>query len=118
MPYAHSQLTAHEFERTFDVNVSPHELVWHRDHNLRLITVIAGTGWKFQLDNQLPRELKVGDQFQIPARMYHRLIKGDSNLKLWICETESTHQESHLLHPQMHHAHHAHPHHEHHLIPA
>lgn len=92
-PYAHTQLSEHEFERVFHVHVMDSELVWHRDHNMRHITVTAGTGWKFQLDNELPCELNVGDQFQIPARMYHRLIKGDTNLRLQICETESTHQE-------------------------
>lgn len=92
-PYAHVQLSEHEFERTFDVHVPEHELVWHRDHNMRQITVVEGSGWQFQLDNQLPRALKVGDQFEIPACVYHRLIKGDSNLKLRICECEPIHQE-------------------------
>jgi quercetin dioxygenase-like cupin family protein len=93
VPYAHAQLTDHEFERTFDVNVAPHELVWHRDHNTRLITVMEGSGWQFQLDNQLPQLLKVGDQFEVHAGVYHRLIKGDSNLKLRICERAPIHQE-------------------------
>jgi len=85
-PYSHVQLTHHEFERTFDVNVPEHELVWHRDHNTRSITVVEGEGWQFQFDNQLPRLLKVGDQFEVCGGVYHRLIKGDSDLKLRICE--------------------------------
>jgi len=92
-PYQHTQLSAHEFERTFDVNVAPHELVWHRDHNTRSITVCEGSGWRFQLDNQLPQELHEGDQFEVPAGMYHRLIRGVSPLKLRVVEIESTHQE-------------------------
>jgi quercetin dioxygenase-like cupin family protein len=92
-PYAHTQLSHTEFVRTFDVNVAPHELVWHRDHNTRSITVVEGEGWRFQFDNQLPRELKVGDQFQVCAGVYHRLIKGDTDLKLQIVETEPIHQE-------------------------
>lgn len=93
MPYAHVQLTDHAFERTFDVNVNEHELVWHQDRNPRLITVTAGSGWRFQLDNQLPRLLYVGDQFDVPAHTYHRLIKGETDLKIVICEHVSTHQE-------------------------
>ena len=85
-PYSHVQLTHHEFERTFSSHVMDTELVWHRDHNTRSITVVEGSGWQFQLDNQLPHVLNVGDQFQIQAGVYHRLIKGDSNLKLRICE--------------------------------
>ena len=92
MPYSHTQLSEHEFERTFHVHVMDTELVWHRDHNHRSITVTEGTGWQFQLDNQLPRLLNVSDSFEVPAGMYHRLIKGDSDLRLQICETESTHQ--------------------------
>lgn len=93
MPYAHTQLSEHEFERTFSSHVMDSELVWHQDRNHRSITVTEGTGWKFQLDNQLPCVLNVGDTFEVPANMYHRLIKGDTDLKLWICETESTHPQ-------------------------
>lgn len=92
-PYHHVQLTDHEFERTFDVHVPPHELVWHQDHAHRSITVCEGSGWRFQLDNQLPQLLHEGDQFEVPAGMYHRLIRGVSTLKLRVIETESTHQE-------------------------
>lgn len=93
MPYAHTQLSAHAFERTFRVDVSDAEMVWHLDRNHRHITVIQGTGWQFQLDNQLPHTLQVGHVFEVPAHVYHRLIKGDSDLKLRICELESIHQE-------------------------
>jgi hypothetical protein len=54
---------------------------------------MKGDKWQFQLDNQLPFELCVGDVFEIPAGVYHRLIKGDSDLKLQICEHESIHEE-------------------------
>ena len=72
--------------RTFDENVSEIELVWHRDHEARTVTVIEGTGWKFQYDNQLPVELKEGDIFSIEAMRYHRILKGDTGLVLKIDE--------------------------------
>jgi len=92
-PYDHTLLTAHEFERTFSTHVQESELVWHRDHAIRQVRVMKGDKWQFQLDNQLPFELCVGDVFEIPAGVYHRLIKGDSDLKLWICEHEYIHEE-------------------------
>ena len=72
--------------RTFDENVSDIELVWHRDHEARTVTVIEGSGWKFQYDNQLPIELKEGDVFSIEAMRYHRILKGDTGLVLKIDE--------------------------------
>lgn len=93
MIWQQTHISAHTFERVFSCEVSDVELVWHRDHLPRHITVCEGSGWQFQLDNQLPRELNVGDQFEMTAQVYHRLIKGDTDLKLRICESESMHQE-------------------------
>lgn len=72
--------------RTFDENVSEIELVWHRDHETRTVTVVEGIGWKFQYDNQLPVELKEGDVFSIEAMRYHRILKGNTGLVLKINE--------------------------------
>ena len=46
--------------RQFDEDVNDDELIWHRDKRTREITVLEGKGWKLQLDNQLPTELKQG----------------------------------------------------------
>jgi len=72
--------------RTFDRNVSEIELVWHRDHKPRTVTVVEGNGWKFQYDNELPTELKKGDVFSIEAMRYHRILKGNTGLVLKINE--------------------------------
>lgn len=55
--------------------------------------VVEGENWQLQLDNQLPEIMMQGATYVIPARMYHRLIKGDSDLIIKISECESTHQE-------------------------
>lgn len=107
-PYQDDVHASHTWCRTFPHDVTDAELIWHMDRLMRMITVVSGANWKLQLDNQLPELLRVGETYQIPAEYYHRLIKGDSDLIIQIVETESTHQESHLLHPQMHHADHAH----------
>ena len=70
--------------RTFDSSVSSSELVWHRDREDRIVKVLEGKDWYFQFDDQLPFELKYGDQFFIEKMTYHRLIKGSTNLKVLI----------------------------------
>lgn len=72
--------------RVFSEDVSPEELVWHRDKADRIVTVLEGTGWSFQRDNELPFELHPGDKFFIEAFEYHRIIKGKTELKLKIEE--------------------------------
>jgi len=85
-PYKQTHIYDGGFLREFAVDVDDKELVWHRDKKKRLIEVIEGEGWLLQCDNQLPRELKVGDRFGIFANTYHRLFKGTSNLKIKIHE--------------------------------
>lgn len=70
--------------RTFNSNLDSSELVWHRDREDRTVTVLEGKGWSFQYDDQLPLELKEGDQFLIERMTYHRLLKGTTELKVLI----------------------------------
>ena len=85
-PYTQKQLTDESFLREFSESVESEELVWHRDRQDRLVKVIEGTGWKLQMDNQLPKELKEGDTVFIPKNTYHRIHKGDSKLVVKIKE--------------------------------
>ena len=75
--------------RQFNEDVNDDELIWHRDKRTREITVLEGSGWQLQLDNQLPKELQRGRLYKIPKMEYHRLIKGTGKLvvKIW----EETH---------------------------
>jgi len=72
--------------RTFPFDLNEEELVWHRDHNDRNVKVLTGEGWKVQMDNQLPKEIKRGDTFFIPKETYHRIIKGNTDLVVKITE--------------------------------
>ena len=72
--------------RTFPFDLNEEELVWHRDHNDRNVKVLTGKGWKVQMDNQLPKEIKRGDTFFIPKETYHRIIKGTTDLVVKIIE--------------------------------
>jgi len=72
--------------REFDANIDVSELVWHRDKKNRVVEVVSGKGWKFQMDNQLPIELKEGMVLQIPKETFHRIGKGDTKLVIKIKE--------------------------------
>ena len=74
--------------RTFDSSVDGEELVWHRDRQTRTVKVLEGTGWRFQMDNQLPQQLSKGDVLHIPKETYHRIMAGDNNLVVEIEEHE------------------------------
>jgi|TARA_R100001015_G_C4491011_1_gene68587 quercetin dioxygenase-like cupin family protein len=72
--------------RTFEPTVNESELVWHRDKKDRVVVPILGKGWKFQMDNDLPRDIKIGEEIFIPKNTFHRLHLGESVLKVKILE--------------------------------
>jgi len=83
-PYQDLKITEKSKIRVFESNVDSGELHWHRDRENRLIEVLEGNGWMLQLDDELPVEMKVGNQYLIPEGVYHRTIKGDGDLKIKI----------------------------------
>ena len=68
--------------RTFSKDVDEMELIWHTDNEDRDIEVLEGEGWQFQRDNELPLVLKEGDRIFIPRHQVHRVIKGETDLKI------------------------------------
>ena len=74
--------------RTFESSVDGEELVWHRDKSTRTVKVLEGTGWRFQMDNQLPQQIKQGDVLHIPKETYHRIMAGTNDLVVEIEEHE------------------------------
>ena len=70
--------------RTFSKDVDKMSLIWHTDQEDRTVTVLEGNGWQFQRDNELPLELKKGDRIFIPRHQVHRVIKGETDLKIKI----------------------------------
>lgn len=75
-------------ERFFSCNLDSSELIWHRDKKDRIVTVVEGQGWKYQIDDELPIELKEGDELFIPAMTYHRIFKGKTDLRIKIKEND------------------------------
>jgi quercetin dioxygenase-like cupin family protein len=86
-PYIEKFLNNGIIVRTFSKDVLSEELVWHRDKNNRDVTVISGEGWLLQLDDNLPTELKEGCTYHIPAYVYHRIKRGNTDLTVQIRET-------------------------------
>ena len=68
--------------RTFSNETDNGELVWHRDKEDRIVESIGDTNWLIQLDNEIPKPLT--ERTFIPKEVYHRVIKGDGDLKVRI----------------------------------
>jgi quercetin dioxygenase-like cupin family protein len=83
-PYINTPITQTSVIREFSSEVDPMELVWHQDEEDRTIEILEGEGWQLQRDNELPLALQKGDIIFIPMGQIHRVIKGNTNLKIQI----------------------------------
>ena len=81
-PYIDIEVTDKYIIREFNENIDPIELLWHRDDEDRTVEILGETNWRVQLDNELPTSLN--ESIFIPRHHWHRVIKGDGNLKLKI----------------------------------
>ena len=79
-PFSEKQINDSTVVREFNDDVDTQELIWHMDREDRLVTILESNGWEFQMDNQLPKAMKKGDQIFIPKYTYHRIIKGEGKL--------------------------------------
>jgi hypothetical protein len=80
LPFNEIELEKNTFIREFKVNTDSGEMVWHRDREDRIVESIGETDWMIQIDNELPKSLN--RKVFIPMGIYHRLIKGSSDLKI------------------------------------
>jgi hypothetical protein len=80
LPFQETKLSDNEFIRVFGQYTDSGEFVWHRDREDRIIESISQTDWLIQLDDELPKKIE-GKVF-IPMGVYHRLIKGNGDLKI------------------------------------
>jgi hypothetical protein len=80
LPFKETKISDNAFIREFAQDTDSGEFTWHRDRENRIIESINETDWMIQLDNELPKKIE-GEVF-IPMGIYHRLIKGTSNLKV------------------------------------
>lgn len=80
LPFQETKLSDSEFIRVFSQDTDSGEFMWHRDYEDRVIESINDTDWKIQIDNELP--IKIEGKVFIPKGVYHRLIKGNGDLKI------------------------------------
>lgn len=73
-------------EIIFDLDVPDEEYTWHKDKNTRFMKVIEGLGWKFQYSKEEPKDIRPGTTIHINKNCFHRLIKGNTPLKVRIVE--------------------------------
>ena len=82
LQFKQKKVSSDKVIRTFSQDTPSEEFKWHRDAEDRIIKPLQETDWKIQIDNQLPVAIK--GIMEIPAGVYHRVIKGTGNLHLEI----------------------------------
>ena len=85
-PYSNTHINSNTFIREIKKDVSGDELVWHRDKNDRIITLLEGENWYIQFDNFMPEKLNKNEEIYVPKNTFHRVIKGTTDLKIKIIE--------------------------------
>jgi len=55
-------------------------LKWHQDGEDRWVKAVNENDWSIQLDDELPVELLSNSYVFIPKYVWHRVIKGSSDL--------------------------------------
>lgn len=83
LPFSQQKFENHLI-RIFSKDVETNELKWHFDNENRKVTILEGNDWQFQMDDDLPVILKVGDEIKIPKGIYHRIKRGSNDLKIKI----------------------------------
>ena len=73
------------FRRIFS-GVDVPELEWHRDSSDRRVSVISGSGWELQMDEELPQPLEKGKSYFIEKNTFHRVFSGKEDLVISIEE--------------------------------
>lgn len=66
--------------RTFSNTIDDSQLKWHWDEQDRTVTAINDNDWLFQFDNELPIVLTQNTEIFIPCGVFHRIIKGTTDL--------------------------------------
>ena len=78
--------------RTFPNDTKSDELIWHMDKEDRIVEAVENKNWLFQMDNQLP--IKLEGEIFIPKNTFHRIIKGDGDLKVKVIKLNNINESS------------------------
>ena len=82
------EIVEDKIKRDFSFEVDEEELKWHYDLKDRHVTILEAGGWQFQMDDGLPNKIHNGQEIFIPKFVWHRVIKGDGDLKVSILELD------------------------------
>ena len=96
-PFKERLISEGVVERTFSSGTDSDELIWHRDREDRRLLVVESGGWQFQMDNSLPVNLKPGQELLVPAGAWHRVIRGNNDLKIIINKGQQSVTEEHTM---------------------
>ena len=80
LPFKQTQIEENKFIRIFQASVPDGELKWHWDEEDRLIKICNPNNWALQIDNEFPVALEVNQTHYIRRGVWHRLIKGTTEL--------------------------------------
>lgn len=81
-PFEEEWISEKTSSRVFSESLEEDELKWHFDEEDRIIECVGETDWLFQFDDCLPQ--KIEGKIEIRKGVWHRLIKGEGDLKLLI----------------------------------
>jgi hypothetical protein len=81
-PYQEEIISDKEIIRNFSDTLDEEDLKWHFDNEDRIVEALEPTDWLIQFDNQLPKP--ISGTIEIPAGVYHRVIKGTKDFKIKI----------------------------------
>lgn len=84
LPFEEIDIEGKRTIRKFCKDTAEHLLKWHFDDDDRVIRAFKKTDWKFQFDNELPKNLSVNAYISIQKGRIHRLIKGTTDLYIEI----------------------------------
>ncbi len=79
-PYIENKINDNVVIREFQEGIESDEMKWHWDEEDRIVKVLEDTDWEFQIDNQLPIQMKKDTELFIPKGTWHRVIKKSGNL--------------------------------------
>ena len=83
-PFIETIISEGEVIREFKPGYPDHLYKWHADPEDRLVEVLEDSDWRFQYDNELPIPMITGVDIKIPEGVIHRIIPGESDLKIKI----------------------------------
>ena len=96
-PYVDIETNNKYIIREFGNDIDPIELMWRRDDEERLVEVLeCGKDWKFQYEDDLPINLEPKTTVFILRHQWHRVWKGEGNLKIKIWGEFEPWEEQHI----------------------